>query len=68
MSFQLPDELAKWPIEMLRIAPPEEVEELSSASWDTFKRNHPDWVVKISERREGARVGHALIPETTKVE
>jgi hypothetical protein len=61
MSFALPDELLKWPIELLRIVPPEETEKLSSADWDTLKRNHPDKVVKISKRREGMRVGHALM-------
>ena len=57
----LSNELLKWPIELLRIASPDESERLSSADWDTLKRNHPDKVVKISKRREGMRVGHALM-------
>jgi hypothetical protein len=61
MSFALSDELLKWPIELLRIAKPEEAEKLSSADWDTLKRNHPDKIIKISKRREGIRVGHALM-------
>jgi hypothetical protein len=51
----------KWPIELLRIASPQEAEKLSSADWDTLKRNHPEKVVKVSKRREGMRVGHALM-------
>jgi hypothetical protein len=53
--------LLNWPIELLRVAPPPECEKLSSADWDTLKRNHPDKVVKVSRRREGMRVGHALM-------
>jgi hypothetical protein len=56
----LPAELLKWPVQMLRIAPPPEAEKLAGADWDTLKRNYPDKVVKISPRREGMRVGHAL--------
>ena len=62
----LPNELLKWPIELLRIAPPDEAERLSSADWDTLKRNHSDKVVKISKRREGMRVGHALMLASVK--
>ena len=57
----LPDDVLNWPIELLRIASPREAEQLSSADWDTLKRNYPDLVVKISRRREGMRVGHALM-------
>jgi hypothetical protein len=60
----LPDDLSKWPVELLRIAEPPEVERLSSLSWDTFKRNHSDKVVQLSRRREGARVGDALFLKT----
>jgi hypothetical protein len=55
------DELFSWPIALLRIAAPPEAEHLSSLDWDTIKRNHPDKVVKLSKRREGMRVGHALM-------
>jgi hypothetical protein len=48
-------------LELNRIAPPKECEKLSSASWDTLKRAHPDKVVQISPRREGMRVGDALM-------
>jgi hypothetical protein len=57
---ELPDDLLKWPVAMLRIAPPPEAEKLAGADWDTLKRNFPGLVVKISPRREGMRVGHAL--------
>jgi hypothetical protein len=60
-AANLPAELLQWPIELLRIVPPDEAERLSSADWDTLKRNHSDKVVKISKRREGMRVGHALM-------
>jgi|RhiMetdeSRZDD1v2_1073273.scaffolds.fasta_scaffold990031_2 hypothetical protein len=54
------DDLLKWPVHLLRVCPPREVEEVSSASWDTIKRNHPELVVQVSERRVGMRLGHAL--------
>ena len=54
-------DLSDWPIEWLRVAPPAEAEHLSSAHWDTIKRNHPDKIVHVSERRVGLRVGHALM-------
>lgn len=53
--------LLNWPVELLRIANPEKAEELSTLSWDTIKRNHPDKVVHLSKRRVGMRVGHALM-------
>jgi hypothetical protein len=59
--------LLSWPVEWLRIASPVEAEELSSLSWDSIKRNHPDKVVHVSARRRGMRVGDALmIGSTTK--
>jgi hypothetical protein len=61
MPKQISNELLTWPVELLLIAPPPECEKLSSADWDTLKRNHADKVVKISRRREGMRVGHALM-------
>jgi hypothetical protein len=57
----LPADLLKWPVEMLRIVPPPKAEELSSMSWDTIERNFPHLVVRLSERRVGMRVGHALM-------
>jgi hypothetical protein len=61
MADNLPSDLSKWPIELLRIASPDEAETLSGADWDTLERNHPSKVVKISKRRKGMRVGHALM-------
>jgi hypothetical protein len=60
----LPDELLSWPVELLRIAQPEEAERLSSTSWDTLLRNHPDKIIHLSKRRVGMRVGHALMLTT----
>jgi len=62
MSKNLPADadLSKWPVELLRIAEPEEAERLSGVSWETLKRILPDKVVQMSERRRGMRVGHCL--------
>jgi hypothetical protein len=57
---RLPTDPRKWSLEMARIAPPPAAEKLAGCDWDTLKRNYPDKVVKISKRREGMRVGHAL--------
>ena len=63
MSKNLPADanLPNWPVELLRIAEPEEAERLSGVSWETLKRIHPDKVVQLSQRRRGMRVGHALM-------
>lgn len=61
-----PAELLKWPIELLRIAEPDEAERLSSLSWDTILRNHADKIVHLSKRRVGLRVGHALMLSNKK--
>jgi hypothetical protein len=57
----LPENLKDWPVEMLRVAKPEETERLSSISWDTWEREHSDKIVHLSKRRVGVRVGHALM-------
>jgi hypothetical protein len=57
----LPDDLLKWPVELLRIVEPPEVERISTLSWDTIKRNHRDKIIRLSERRVGMRVGDALM-------
>jgi hypothetical protein len=59
-------DLLDWPVEWLRIADAGEVEHLSSADWDTIKRNHPDKIVHVSARRLGMRVGHALMLNAKK--
>jgi len=61
MSFIDSNDLLNWPIELLRIVEPPEAERLSSTSWDTLQRNHPDKIVHLSKRRVGMRVGHALM-------
>jgi hypothetical protein len=49
------------PLELLRVAEMPEAARLAGASQDTLKREHPDKIVKISRRREGMRVAHALM-------
>ena len=49
------------PIELLRIVEMEEAERLSSLSADTLVREHADKILKLSSRRNGMRVAHALM-------
>jgi hypothetical protein len=49
------------PLELLRIVSMAEAEHLSSTSIDTLKREHSDKIIKLSKRREGMRVVHALM-------
>jgi hypothetical protein len=49
------------PLELLRVAPMLEAEHLSGASAETLKRHYADKVIKISDRRDGMRVIHALL-------
>jgi hypothetical protein len=44
-----------------RIVPLPEAAHLSSLSTDTLKREYPEYIIKLSERREGMRVHHALM-------
>jgi hypothetical protein len=60
-NLNLPDDLLKWPVELLRIVEPDEAARLSTLSWDTIKRRHKEKIVRLSERRVGIRVGHALM-------
>jgi hypothetical protein len=48
-------------LELLRVAEMAEAEHLSSLSEDTLVREHPDKIVKLSKRRNGMRVIHALM-------
>jgi hypothetical protein len=54
-------DLLNWPVELLRIVGLDEAEKYSGVSSDTLKRRHPDKIVRMSERRVGMRVGHALM-------
>jgi hypothetical protein len=54
-------DLRGWPLEWLRVATPEEAEQLSSLSWKTIKREHADKIVHLSKRRDGMRVGDCLM-------
>lgn len=55
-------------IELLRVAEMSEAARLAGASPDTLAREHPDKIVRISRRRVGMRVVHALMlrePDTS---
>jgi hypothetical protein len=54
------------PIDLLRIVEMEEAERLSSLSVDTLLREHADKVMKLSSRRNGMRVVHALMLRVSK--
>jgi len=53
------------PLELLRIVEMAEAERLSSLSVDALTREHSDKVVKLSKRRNGMRVAHALMLRDT---
>ena len=48
-----------------RIVPLKQASELSSLSEDTLKRRDPDKIIKLSERRQGMRLGDALLLDPT---
>jgi hypothetical protein len=56
MDFQLSPER-----ELDRIISLQEAEKISNLSPDTWKRNHPDKIVKLSARRVGIRLRDALM-------
>jgi len=60
---QLVDRLVKMlsPLELLRIAELQEAARLAGVSVDTLTTEHPDKVLKLSKRRKGMRVAHALM-------
>jgi hypothetical protein len=49
------------PLELLRIVEMAEAQRLSSLSVDQLIRDYPELVVKLSKRRNGMRVAHALM-------
>jgi hypothetical protein len=53
------------PIELLRVASMQEAAHLSGLSPDQLAREHPDKVMKLSTRRLGMRVAHALLLSDT---
>ncbi|MGC1359411.1 MAG: hypothetical protein WA851_27160 [Xanthobacteraceae bacterium] len=59
-NFELPADIGKWPMDMLRVLRPAEAEQLLGVGWDTITRNYPDLVIRISVRARGIRLGHAL--------
>jgi hypothetical protein len=54
------------PVELNRIVPMDEAAKLSSLSEDTLRREHGDKIVHLSPRRDGMRVGHALMLKPKK--
>ena len=54
-------------LELLRIAPMDEVERLSSLSPDAFERNYPKLIKRLSKRRLGVRVIDALMLRETDI-
>jgi hypothetical protein len=60
---QVVDRLLKMlpPLELLRIAEMPEASRLAGLSGDTLEREHPDKIVRLSKRRKGMRVAHALM-------
>jgi hypothetical protein len=60
---QIVDRLLKMlpPLELLRIAEMPEAARLAGLSGDTLEREHPDKIVRLSKRRKGMRVAHALM-------
>ena len=48
-------------IELERIVPLEQAAEVEPLSPDTLKRRYPDRLVKLSPRRLGMRLKHALL-------
>jgi hypothetical protein len=48
-------------LELKRIIPLPQAAKISSLSVDSLKRHHADLLVQLSPRREGMRVGDALM-------
>jgi hypothetical protein len=49
------------PIELNRIVPMPEASRLSSLHPDTLREQYPELIVQLSPKRQGMRVGHALM-------
>jgi hypothetical protein len=49
------------PVELERIVPLLEAERLSGLSRDTLYRRHADKIIRLSPRRSGMRLKHALM-------
>ena len=47
-------------IELMRIAPLPEAAKLRGSSVRTLRRNNPDLIIQVSQRRQGMRVRDAL--------
>jgi hypothetical protein len=62
-EFQLP---LPSPIELQRIAPMPEASRLSGLSEDSLRRHYRDRIIHLGPRRDGMRVGHALMLNNLK--
>jgi hypothetical protein len=60
---QVVDHLLKMlpPLELLRVAEMQEASRLAGLSGDTLECEHSDKIVRLSKRRKGMRVVHALM-------
>jgi hypothetical protein len=47
-------------LEQRRILSRRQTEEVTSLSWDTIERHHPEIIIQLSPRRDGVRLGDAL--------
>jgi hypothetical protein len=47
-------------VELLRIAPLSEAARLSGLDEDELRKLYPKWIIKLSEKKDGMRVMHAL--------
>jgi hypothetical protein len=48
------------PLELKRIAPPDECEKFTGVSWDTLRKQYPKLIRRISERRCGIRIADLI--------
>ena len=60
MSMEVEDRAPTWlELESVRPLRPD-IENVTSLSRDTIKRRYAKYIVKVSERREGMKLKHAL--------
>jgi hypothetical protein len=54
-----PESAPSW-IELESVRKLDEAEQITTLSRETLKRRYPQWVVKLSARREGMQLKHIL--------
>ena len=47
-------------LELESVRKPPDIERITSLSWETIKRAHPNRIIKLSQRREGMKLKDAL--------